>query len=274
MSAASVSHADLLERRSAFNRVVKGKGINTYDIYKQGMENGETHETSISMVQHHTAAKSLELLLSRKKKQYLGIGFSEIVLLYVTIRKNRRIIEIAVQTMQQHLLNHSRNYLLKWQHFNRKYKKRINNGGNILKWFMERKSALLVKESYEILAYFSIVVLRILEKIERQYALPHRSLLSQILSINNIRVGNSAAKPGSTRAIHMVEEITVVDAPTKFNRQMTIKKNGYRYLSLLLRRSYLKRQDSLFEWYQKHTLDMRYAMHMNIILNNLFKKVA
>lgn len=274
MSAPSVTQRNLLEGKSAFNRVVTGKKIGTYELYKQGLDMGQSHEASLSLIAHTSAANSLELLLSRKKKQFLGIAFSEIVLLHVTIRRNRRTIEIAIQTLTANLLNSSRRYVHIWSEYNRKYKKRINKGGTLLKWFMERKTSVYIKETFEYLAYFSVIVLKILEKIERQYELPHRSLLSQILAINQIKVGNSAGKSQTLTVTDTVEEITVVDAPGKFSRTMTIKKNGYRYLSLLLRRAYLKRLDLMFEWYQRHTMDMRYALHLKTLLERLFEKQA
>lgn len=193
----------------------------------------------------------LHLFMVRKICQAKADSLASIF--QVSIMKKKMLTHVirTFQLIRSHLLLLSRSKLIRWRKYAKWKTAQFSKAFSKMSKFMESKVAAIKTDGIKQMVYFSFTIMRVIEKIEEVNALKRHSLLSEIMTL----VSRES-----------IEKITTTAAPYKFTQNKTLKKNGYRYLALILRRAARRRMVGLFKWYQHHTFLMRHAYFIGRIL--------
>ena len=122
-----------------------------------------------------------------------------------------------------------------------------------------RKFSETRKQTLSELNRYSSKFIKTLLKIESKYGLPQNSLKTGIISLQQ-QAGQAS--------------LTVNPTPSSVSQKVSFKKNGYKYLSFIIRRSVLLREDLLFKFYRFHTMFMRYSILLARLLHKFWYNKA
>lgn len=180
----------------------------------------------------------------RKKLQFKTEGYEEIKFVFVSHRNKLSSVKRLMQALWKHFLIDAEKKFATWKEF------AFDRNNKLIRGFGKLNTLLLIKqlknkkEAFSITVYYGNVIIRIIEKIEKVYLLERHKLVSEIMTIYS-RDG--------------IERLTTTAPPPRFTQRVILKKNGYKYLGLLLRKFVKKRTVAAFDWYSRITGIMRYA---------------
>lgn len=144
-----------------------------------------------------------------------------------------------------------------WKKYARHKSLRNNKGYTKLVALFNVRAIRDKQETFATIEYYANTIIRIIEKIEKAYLIDRHRLLREILTLY-YRDG--------------IERLTTTSAPYKFDRWMTLKKNGYKYLGLLLRKFVKKRTVEVFDWYSRVYSVLRYACVLGRMMDRCLKQ--
>ncbi len=173
------------------------------------------------------------------------------------VQKNRATLLASIEILMNHWKIEAVKKLFVWKQVSRKISKRINKGVEALIRLVQTKFDSNLSAAVSQIRRHSQLIVGIIEKIEKKYALRHHSLLRNILTLSSSRDSS--------------EKISTTPAPPRLNQRTVMRKNGNRYLSLLLRKFVWRRELALFRWYQQHTQMIRNAYFLCEMLNRMLR---
>lgn len=195
--------------------------------------------------------------MARKTRQLKAEGLQAIRQVTILQQQRYATAHRLMQTMWKHLLQDTAKRFKQWKNYSSNCSIRHMRAYTKLTKIVSIREIKNKKESLATLDYYSNTIIRVIEKIEKAYLIERHRLLKEILTLY-YRDG--------------IERLTTTSAPYKFTRWMTLKKNGYKYLGLLLRKFTKKRTVELFNWYESHTGVIRYACVMGRMVDRCLKQ--
>lgn len=199
------------------------------------------------------------MFINRKKIQQKTDGFTNIHHWSVIRDQHKASLMRMIQLLRAKLLMAAGVKFTKWFKYTKYCRKRYEKGLSRLTKFISNRTELSKVQAMHQTLHFTDNIIRITEKLEAAHALRHRSLLSEIITM----VSRDT-----------IEKLTTTAAPYKFTQNKILKKNGYKYLGLLLRKTVRKRTLNLFNWYQRHTRLIRHANFVGELMDRSMKQRA
>lgn len=185
----------------------------------------------------------LELFIRRKRKQLMAYALSDVRQWSIVRDRCQATLRRLAQLLREKLLTAAEKKIRQWRKYTKHFNRRYTKGMSKLIRTVNRKVDSSKITSFNHIHHYSEII-KILEKLEAAHTLRHHSLLSEIITMVSRET---------------IEKLTTSAAPSKFTQNKVIKKNGYRYLGLILRKVVRRRTLILFKWYQNHTKLMRHA---------------
>lgn len=173
------------------------------------------------------------------------------------VQKHRAILLASVEILMNHWKVVAGRRFFLWKFISRKISKRLSKAAAALFRLLKARTELNLSAAFASVNRYSQQILATIEKVEKKYGLRHHSLLRNILTLSSSR--------------EAPEKISTTPAPTRLNQKTVMRKNGYRYLSLLLRKFVWKRELALFGWYQQHTKMIRNAFYLGDLVSRMLK---
>lgn len=195
--------------------------------------------------------------MNRKVLQFKAEGFQEIRHALLRHKQRTSILQRLVQTLWHQLMVDASIKFDRWKDFASNRSSHCSRGFSKLSYFFRLKEVKAKQEAFRTVEYYSNTIVRVIEKIEKTYLIERHKLLREILTLY-CREG--------------IERLTTTSAPGKFSRWMILKKNGYKYLGLLLRKFVKKRTVVAFDWYSSLTGVLRYACVIGRMVDRCLKQ--
>ena len=196
------------------------------------------------------------MVLQRKKNQLKAEWFFRLKANHTLKKRQRAVVEYAMKIIKNHNMIKAKIKIVRWKNEALKKTQKLTTGFDALSKLFDVKSSGYVSIGYELIYTHSAKLLNLVVKLERKYELKNEILLKKIMNIEYSRSS---------------EKIVLVTPPAKFNQRLIIKKNGFRYLSILIRKFAWRRESGFFLWYQQKTLIMRNAFFLKDIIDRILK---